>query len=174
MASYIRCMAAAERARRVLAVAESAAGQIKAEQPSGERWVILWTASVALLCTVDDALGRDKRRSTGLDAAIRLSRRQRRIQDSRDEVYWGFIRNARNSILHEFELMAGQGVVIAPGLGHRVIYELHSDGYPDLAGLNQIELLERACSWWHRQLDDIETRAAVVEARLHPSKRQLP
>ena len=163
-------MAVAARARAVLAVVEEAAGQIKTDQPVGNRWVILWAASVALLCTVEEALDKDRKSSSGLNAAIRLFQRRWRVQQDEaqqppDQVYWGFIRPARNSILHEFELIAGQGVIVGPGMGHRVIYEVHSDRHPELAGLDQIELLDRACGWWHVQLDEIERLADGVEAR---------
>lgn len=174
-------MAVAERARAVLAVVEDAVGQIKVDRPMGNHWVILWTASVVLLCTVGEALGKDRKLSPGLNAAIRLAQWRSRarptlgaVQQPSDQVYWGFIQQARNSILHEFELRAGQGVIVGGGSGHRVIYELHGDDYPELVGLNQVELLERACAWWHQQLDGIEECAAAVETRPCSSKRQLP
>jgi hypothetical protein len=154
-------MPEAVKARQVLRVAEESVRIIRDERPMGDRWVILWAASVTLLRTVGHALKKvDATSDERLEVAIAEAWERWKSNKAEHRVFWLFIDKLRNSILKEFELGAGQGVNIRLGLGdHEVSYPVDLDG---LEELDQIELLHNAIAWWHRELDRIESRAGEL------------
>jgi cytolysin (calcineurin-like family phosphatase) len=85
----------------------------------------------------------------------------KRWKSRRDEhrIFWEFIDDVRNSILKEFELRAGQGVIVRPGSDHMVTYPVYLEGF-DVQ--DQVELLERALDWWRAELDLVEARASEI------------
>lgn len=157
-------MPSASRARQVLRVAEESVETIRTERPMGNRWVILWVASVALLRAVGHALKKvdatsDRRLELAVDEAWECWSSQR----DEHHIFWDFIEDARNNILKEFELGAGQGVTVRPGADHTVTYPVYLEGF---GVQDQAELLDRALDWWQKELEKIEARASEIDPEM--------
>jgi len=150
----------AERARRVLAVAEKAVDRLRDRRLTGDEWIIAWSAAVVLLRAVGHALKNvDRCGSEQLKKAIDDA--WERWNGEKDEyaLFWLFIKKTRDAILKQFELGAGQGTRVRFGVDHEVLYHVYIKGFEDL---DQIELLDLALRWWHSQLDAIEAAAETA------------
>lgn len=125
----------------------------------GNQWVILWTASVSLLRTVGHVL-RNVDAATDLRMRSAVDDAWNKWSTHKDEhrIFWEFIEEARNSILKEFDLQAGQGVIVRPGGDHTVTYPIYLDGFGEA---DQLELLDTALEWWHVELERIESHSAI-------------
>ena len=127
---------------------------IRTERPMGNRWVILWVASVALLRAVGHALKKvDATSDWRLELAVDEAWECWSSQRDEHHIFWDFIEDARNNILKEFELGAGQGVTVRPGADHTVTYPVYLEGF---GVQDQAELLDRALDWWQKELEKIE------------------
>lgn len=135
---------------------------LRSERPMGDRWVIRWAASLALLRAVGHALAKvDAATDAHLRKAVEEAWERWRTHKDENRIFWRFIEDVRNSILKEFELKAGQGVIVRPGGGHTVTYPVYLEGFREL---DQIELLDTALEWWRTKLDEVEARAAAIES----------
>ena len=162
-------MARAEAARQVLAAAEAAVDWLREERPMGQRWLILWTASVALLRGVGHTLRKvDANSDPQLQSAADDAFRQWIDPAAADHAIFRFIDDARNLTLKEGtpgksvdESQApgsvGQGVTDRPGQDHLVHYQVYDDRFVDR---DQLEVLDAAITWWHNQLGEIEAAAS--------------
>ena len=147
----------AERARRVLDVAKRAIDRLRTERPMGDDWIIAWSGAVALLRTVGHVLEKvDGAASPLMGRAVNDAWTRWKADRSSHSVFWLFIEDARNAIIKEFELKAGQGVRIQPGVGHEVLYHVY---IPEFEHLDQPQLLDLAVQWWESELDIIERAA---------------
>jgi hypothetical protein len=161
-------MAKAEASRQVLATAEAAVNWLREDVPMGPRWLILWTASVALLRSVGHTLWKvDAEGDPALRSAASAAYEEWNSPDAAEHAIFRFIEDARNLTLKEGTPgkridgldapgSAGQGVTVRPGGGHEVHYQVYDDRFADR---DQLEVLDAAVAWWHRQLDDIEAAA---------------
>jgi hypothetical protein len=135
---------------------------LRTERPMGDRWVILWAASLALLRAVGHALEKvDAASDARLREAVEEAWERWGTHQDENRIFWEFIDDVRNSILKEFELKAGQGVIVRPGGGHTVTYPVYLEGFSEM---DQIELLDTALDWWRARLDEVEARAAAIES----------
>lgn len=123
----------------------------------GDDWIIAWSGAVILLRAVGHALKNVDRAASPLMAqAVNDAWTRWETDRSSHSVFWLFIRDARNAILKEFELKAGQGVRIQPDAGHEVVYHVY---IPEFEHLDQPALLDLAVQWWETELDIIERAA---------------
>jgi len=153
----------ARQARRVLDVAKKAIDRLRTERPMGDDWIITWSGAVILLRVVGHALKNvDRAASRQMARAVDDAWTRWETDRSAHSVFWLFIRDARNAILKEFELKAGQGVRIQPGASHEVIYHVY---IPEFEHLNQLQLLDLAVRWWETELDIIERTAGEGQSR---------
>lgn len=154
-------MPTAVRAREVLGVADESVDWLRTERPMGKHWVILWAASLALLRAVGHALEKvDAATDQRMRSAVDEAWNRWKSDTDKHRIFWGFIDDVRNSILKDFDLKAGQGVIVRPGADHTVTYPIYVEGFGEM---DQIELLENALDWWRTELESIEERASAID-----------
>jgi hypothetical protein len=141
--------------------------------PAGEHWRILLVASCTLLRTVAEALFK-----VDMDNPLHPPELRKAVKDFYDElgtsnpkpqIYWEFIREHANKILHEYDLRATQGITARPtGENHPITgakkmeitgrsYTIRTGPYQ---GKDPRDVIEEAIDWWDDQLSDIECKAA--------------
>jgi hypothetical protein len=149
--------------------------------PTGHDWVIQWAGTLGLLRTVGDALKNLQKDAT---ADLRLQRAQadwwQRTKAAAPKIYFEFINDERNILLHGATLNAGQSAMVtlqgaevtmlAAGQVRPppkpipprppTIYSYHMNSGP-FAGSDPRELIKEGIAWWEQQIADIERDAAA-------------
>lgn len=158
--AILGAMVKAVAARDVLGVAETAVDMFGELEPMGDRWRVMWSASIALLRSVGHALDKvDAKSEPELRAAIEKAWQSWKTDRDDHDIFW-FIEDARNLVVKEGRVSqegsrgsAGQSVTVRIGGEHQVGYPVYDERFRDL---DQIGLLLEAIAWWHVQLDLIE------------------
>ena len=142
-------------ARKVLEDCRGAIEEI-VDGIQGGAWRRRWIAAVVLLRTVGYVLSSvDARRDNAYKRAIDDA--WEKLNNSKPEpvLFWGFIDKERHSIIHEYEVRAGQGVTVhlAQNKPHDYHYLINSGPFK---GRDQREVLKEAVNWWESYLDGID------------------
>lgn len=125
----------------------------------GSAWRRRWVAAVVLLRTVGHVLKSvDSKTSTRYRKAIDDAWCQLKESKPQPDIFWGFIDAERNNIVHEYEVGAGQGVVVYPGQDKPADCHYLINGGP-FTGQDQRDVLRAAVQWLEVYLDDIDTAA---------------
>ncbi|MEH0168662.1 hypothetical protein [Roseateles microcysteis] len=122
----------------------------------GRAWRRRWVAAVVLMRTVGYVLAAvDSKRSPAHKAAIDKAWAALSATKPEPAIFWSFIDMERHSIVHEYDIGAGQGVTVSPGAAIPVEhhYVMNSGPY---AGKDQREVLRDCIGWWESYLDAIE------------------
>jgi hypothetical protein len=151
------------------------------QDPTGHDWVIQWAGTLALLRTVGAAL---KNLQKDITADPRLQRAQadwwQRTKAAAPKIYFEFIDDERNTLLHGATVNAGQSAMV-PMQGAEVtalaagqappppkpipprpptIHTYHMNSGP-YEGSDPRELIKEGIAWWEQQIADIERDAAA-------------
>lgn len=168
-------------AREVLARCEYLLQELR-NKPTGIEWEAKFSAAVALLRSVGHVLKDvDAKKNAHLDKAQKKWWKSMKSEkeSQKSKIFWKFIDEDRNLILHEGELRAGQSATItlqgaaasAVAAGQQVSPSLPPqnppapDIYHDMNeespfyGRNAHDLVEEAILWWRQELESIETTA---------------
>lgn len=176
----------ADRARMVLNDCREVLGQLR-NNPPAQQWRILWVAALALLRTVQEVLQNVDRESINIHpkrrdeiSAFRVSLGQTKPQPA---IYWQFIRENANEILHQYKLGAvmvetfAPSVIISgpsdvsasatvvtstvlrstPGPEDSARYYWMKDG--PFKGHDQRDVIQKAIEWWEAEIAGMEKRA---------------
>ncbi len=173
---------AATMARIVLGDCREALRELEAD-PSGQTWRIRWVAVLALLRTVREVLikvdGNGKP-----ELKVETDKFWQRMGDTKPKpsIYWEFIRDDANSILHEYKFTAVQSVTSQP-LGEgapttvstsaqssvtlriedRIVKRTYLMKAGPFKGRDQRKVVRQAIEWWEEQITEIESRAAAAK-----------
>jgi hypothetical protein len=145
-------------AREVLEDCRAAAAEI-GNCVQGRAWRCRWVAAVVLLRTVGYVLATvDSKRNSKLKQAIDSAWARTQASKPEPSMFWQFIDEERNNIIHEYEVGAGQGATVYPGTQARVEhhYVINTGIF---AGRDQREVLGEAIAWWAQYLDAIDCQA---------------
>ncbi|MDB5596381.1 MAG: hypothetical protein JWM36_3342 [Hyphomicrobiales bacterium] len=166
-------------AREVLRRANTLTKQLWLD-PTGDLFFAIYSGSLALLASVDDALRVRDGKAPEFKAAYRKWKAELRNRkgSSDSDLYWRFIQKERNLVLHEAQANAGQNVAImitgvaAQGmvagdkpttatLGEstsKYTYTMTGGHFRDR---DLRRLLADASNWWDLEIEKIEKSAAV-------------
>jgi len=161
-------------ARLVLADCEDALRDLE-ESDSGPMWRRRWVAVLALLRAVGDVLDKvDGRANRRLAEVLKRERKQLAASKPKPQIYWNFIRDERNFVLHEYKFRAfpyarGTGtelavrsrvsgkMMIAKGNNdHELHITLLLDG--PFKGQREVDVVAEAIQWWKAYLDRIDAQ----------------
>jgi hypothetical protein len=159
-------------ARLVLEDAKLVRKKLEDETDDTE-WRLNWVLAVVLLRAVGDVL--DKVDGAADPRVRRVAGELYRSwkEGESDAIFGGFIKLERDSIVHEYQTAMSDGSIrIAIIQDGREGDEAHGLSWLDenlyrpmeegpFAGEDGRDLIDEALSWWHRQLDEVERRAAV-------------
>lgn len=136
-------------------------------------WRIYWAGALTLLATTRDVLERVDRKTSKVHSKI-ISDFIKHIATTRElnTIYWNFICNERNNLVHEFAVGAQEERVtsrpflvdidlsfddLVKKYGERKVIVWGEDGEDGL------HLLETALQWWERNLRIIEQAIRVAD-----------
>ncbi|MBT3350055.1 MAG: hypothetical protein HOL66_15945 [Rhodospirillaceae bacterium] len=139
------------------------------EQPSGTTWRVQWSACCTLLRTVRNVLFevdiKDDTHPPELVKEVQSFRDGMKASEPEPKIYWGFIAESANIILHEYDLHAGQGITIHVGANIEAGEAPHTRSYPihdgPFEGQDQRDVVREAIDWWEKQLEEIIIKAAA-------------
>ena len=157
-------------AREVLKDCEVAINEIH-DGVMGRQWRIRWIGAIALLRAVGHVLNKVDTRNDSLLQTI-VDKAWKRLASSKPDptIFWQFIEKERNSILKEYQSIAGQGVTVRPGTLHINLqaHEQRTDPSPPTLyhytinkgpykGRDQREVYQEGINWWDAYLREIES-----------------
>jgi hypothetical protein len=165
------------RARQFLDYCRHAAILLR-ENPTGSEWVIKWAATLALLRAVGDALEKvDAKESKSFKYAQSQWWNEIKQNKPNHAIFWRFIREDRNLLLHEAELTAGQSAMVVltgvsvhaltgnqqpptqePLPSPQATYSYHMNRGA-FHGHDPRDLVDQAIKWWDDQITSIENAA---------------
>jgi hypothetical protein len=146
----------------------------------GSSWIVRWSGVIGLLRVVGFALQKlDGQNCTALNRAQEEWWQGLRRSQPHPSIFWGFIHDDRNALLHGAEIRAGQSAMVplvgvsatARAAGQEppkvqaarpqpiATYTYHMTKGPH-AGRDPRELVEEAIQWWHLEIERIERDAA--------------
>lgn len=149
--------------RLVLRDCEHALSRLR-DEPIGTDWRILWVGIMTLLRTVGYVLPSKNSKYpnyliNGVESVCRERGNENNYPDEH-KIFWKFICDERNSIVHEYRFSAGQGIRVFVGSNKESEpdYIMHSGKYK---GHDQRVLVDEAIKWWEHQIEEMEMRAAA-------------
>lgn len=174
------------RARMVLNDCREVLRHLRKDPPAQE-WRILWVAALALLRTVQEALQNVDRKNSNIHPRLEeeIGAFHKRLGQTKPEpmIYWHFIRDNANEMLHEYKLKAvmvesyAPAVVLSgpsdvstsatavvstvlrstPGAGETArSYWMKNGPFKDQ---DQRDVIQKAIDWWEAEIGGIEERA---------------
>ena len=145
-----------ESARAVLSDCRGALDEIAGQ---GAVWRRRWITAVVLLRAVGHVLRKvDSERSPELKRAIESAWTKLQSTKPEPRIFWLFIDEARNSILKQYEMGAGQGATI--NLGTKTVENIYLVNEGEFEGRDQRDLIRDAIAWWEKYLDAIDAATA--------------
>jgi len=147
-----------EGARQVLQDCRHARSQL-VDGLMGRDWRLRWITAVILLRSVGYVLKKvDAKRSPKLRGVVDEMWERSNNSKPEPEILWEFIERDRDLILKEYEVRAGQGVVLTPGEPTKFLYTMKSGAF---AGHDQRDVIDRAIAWWEAYLDEVDRKAGT-------------
>ena len=149
-------------ARKVLADLEVSYELLEAEE-NVDKFRILWVASVSLARTVGHVLDKvDKNESPKLSSAISSTYQSWKQNPKKNEIFFQFIENERNSILKEYEFGFLSGPTDVAALPTGEIFKLDDNLFCPMSsgkyeGEDCRDILKSSITWWKQQLNAIES-----------------
>jgi hypothetical protein len=141
----------------------------------GSDWRRRWVAAIALLRSVGYVLKEvDRQSSVAMAQAVDAEWAALKRDKAKPEhaVFFEFIEDERNGVLHAYRFRAGQNVTVnlnsAPPRG-TVSYSMNSGPF---AGQDPRELIRHGIDWWERYLDRVENRADAERAEVVGGNRR--
>ncbi|WP_299956900.1 hypothetical protein [uncultured Roseobacter sp.] len=141
-------------------------------------WKIHWIGACSLLRGAIDLFRADSRVcvSADLRSAVKVEWKEIKEEEDKHRIYWEFIREERNNILHEYKWTAYEewldeaGRSQQPGLMARVLFEdkyvrslkMKSGPYK---GRDSVELMQEASAWVEERI-----LSAIARANLDPEE----
>ena len=157
-------------ARQVLADLEAAHIFLELEDDP-QHFKVLWVAAVSLARAVGHVLQKvDAQRSQHLSSAVTTAYAGWKRAPARNEIFWSFIEDERNSLLKQYEIGYFPGpvdVTLEPGsdvvrLGDQLFCPMEDGPY---AGEDCRDVLGEATIWWREQLDAIDLASSSGSRR---------
>jgi len=173
-------------AEQVLSDFKFALEQFERDAPAFESFRVQWVGLAGLIRLIgevlknidlnnekiaDDIKEEIRNFRTNLSHLNPENREQKKISDKSKEVhipnpeiYWKFLREYPNSLLHSYKFGARQGFIIGPSEETAEItikkrYYTITTGY--YRGRDAIEVMKEVVVWWEDQLNAIKTRALL-------------
>jgi len=144
-----------DRANSYLVWAEQGLQQLQTSCPQGADWVLTWVGTLSLLRSIGHIM---ENVSKGIVKEVNQEL-FREVNSDREthKVFHEFVREYRNIVLKEGDLMAGQGIgLFTPRI--TITYPLRVGAYE---GRDQTEILSEAIDWWKWYLDEVELRVGA-------------
>ena len=158
-------MATASQARVVLDDCRKALTELT-DGLQGSDWRRRWVAAIALLRSVGYVLKDvDRDTSETMSQAVDAEWHALKNDEHKPEhaIFFGFIDDERNGVLHAYRFRAGQNITIdlnSKPPRETVSYSMNSGPF---AGQDPRELIRHGIKWWDRYLDRVESRASGHE-----------
>jgi hypothetical protein len=127
----------------------------------GGEWRRRWAAAVGLLRTVGYVLDKvDAKSSLELRAAVDAKWAALKKSKPEPAIFWGFIEDERNWIVHEYAPRAGQGITIPVSNPDQSVtsYRMNEGLF---AGRDPRDIVRIAVEWWDNYLKEIEAEVAT-------------
>lgn len=133
--------------------------------PKDKNWLFPWVAGITLLSTVLDAIKNvDSKRNAYIKASNNeLFKEVKEFKDEEDiegrhTIFWKFIREYRNNLVHQLELGATNFTTEVIE-GQKVEFFILTHGV--YSGRDQREVFLEAMKWLEWYLDEVEMRAKL-------------
>jgi hypothetical protein len=130
-----------------------------------QNWRIYWAGTLTLLKTIRDVLDRvDRKQSTSHSKAIHDFLKEIATKKRLHPIYWDFICDERDNLVHEFALSAKEYPVTRSTMSDRgLTYQQLVSKYGERKMIvwgeeaeDGLRLLETALNWWEMNLRTIE------------------
>jgi hypothetical protein len=152
-------------ARAVLDDCRDALADLHNKLQGGE-WRRRWAAALVFLRTVRDVLNKDAKRTPELRNAIEAKlktlegqptgeKNWTRKKDREPAIYWGFIDDERNLIVHQYAPRVGQSILIPVSNPDQSVTSYQMNNGP-FAVRDPRNLVREAIEWWDKFLGEIE------------------
>src|SRR3974390_2048411 len=131
-----------------------------------ETFRVLWVAAITLVRTVGDVLDKvDAKREDRTSKTVAAAYPNWKLNRPSNSIFWDFIREERNQVVHEYEIGFFPGPVDLMSGGDLYTLGEHLfcpiiDG--PFAGGGCRDILQQAITWWEHQLGEIERRVQSV------------
>lgn len=143
-------------AKEVLRLCRVSFDEFKKDQPTGDKWKLHYFSILTMLRTVREGLNEDKKLHPNIEIEINKFHNVLKETKPKPEIYWQFICEEANKLLHEFASPRGAGQS-SDAQGNR----LYTIKHGPFEGRDQRCVIEEAIYWWDEQLEDIINKAAA-------------
>jgi hypothetical protein len=145
-------------ARIVLADCREAHGEL-VDGLMGSPWRRRWATVVVLLRTTLDVLGKVDRVEGAPEVQDAIDAAWIMLNEARPDIYFKFIKSDRDSLVHEYQYLAGQNATILLGEKRTEITYSMNDG--PFKGQDPRAVASQAIEWLDQYLSDIDQLARV-------------